>query len=156
VISEFRVGITVRRPRPEVASVMFDLHYLPAWLIGIRHVEVISGEPPHAGASVALMAKQGPVREEDVFEIVEHQHDLILLLQAKGRALTLELEGVPVGTVAWLWIEIERTGLRRLLSRWIDHRERQIAIRDLRRLKQFIESGEYRNWWVEAEAEADA
>jgi hypothetical protein len=146
VTSEFRVGITIRQARPEVAAVMFDVRYLPAWLSGVGQIEVVSGEPPAETARVALGNQE--------FEIVEHLHDLTLVLQGKTTTLTLALEGVPIGTVAWLDVQTERTGLGRLLSRIIDHRERRIAIRDLRRLKQFIESGEYRTWRVEAEAEA--
>jgi len=147
VKSGFKVGITVRRARPEVASVMFDVNYLSGWLSGVRSVEVESGTPPHVGATVAL----GSGRFADIFEIVEHQDDLLLVLKGENRTLTLALEGVPVGTVAWLGIETERTGLRRLLRRLIDSRERRSAIRDLRRLKQLIESGDYRTWWAETD-----
>ena len=131
---------------------MFDVNYLPGWLSGIRDVAVMSGAPPEQGASVALLASRGAARPQDVFEILEHQPDLTLVLQSETRTLTLALEGVPVGTVAWLAVQTERSGLRRMLSALIDRRTRRTAIRDLRRLKQFIETGEYRTWWVEAEA----
>ncbi len=124
---------------------MFDVRYLAAWLDGIRRVELRSGEPPEEGATVALT--------DEVFEIVEHEHELTLVLQGERRTITLALEGVPVGTVAWVGIQTERTGLKRLLSRWIDHRDRKVAIHDLRRLKQFVESGEYRTWWADPDAE---
>ena len=131
---------------------MFDVNYLPGWLSGIRDVAVMSGEPPEEGASVALLASRGAARPEDVFEIMEHQPDLTLVLQSETKTLTLALEGVPVGTVAWLAVQTERSGLRRMLSALLDRRTRRIAISDLRRLKKFIETGEYRTWWVEAEA----
>lgn len=124
---------------------MFNVRYLAAWLDGIRRVEPRSGEPPEEGATVALT--------DEVFEIVEHEHELTLVLQGERRTITLALEGVPVGTVAWVGIQTERTGLKRLLSRWIDHRDRKVAIHDLRRLKQFVESGEYRTWWADPDAE---
>lgn len=150
-MSGFRVGITVRRPRPEVAAVMLDVHYLPGWRVGIRKVEVVSGEPPEVGARVLLVG----ARPDDIFEIVEHEPDLLLVLQTDTRTITLGLEGVPVGTVAWLAVDTERTGLSRLIGRLTDRRARRVAIRDLRHLKQFIESGEYRTWLTEEAAEED-
>jgi hypothetical protein len=144
-MSGFKVGITVRRARPEVASVMFDVNYLTGWLSGVSSVVVDSGAPPGVGATVAL----GNGRHADIFEIVEHQPDLLLVLEGETLTITLALEGVPVGTVAWLGIETERKGLRRLFRRVLDGRARRVAIRDLRRLKRLIESGEYRTWWVE-------
>ncbi len=126
---------------------MFDVNYLTGWLSGVRSVEVESGNPPAVGATVALSAGSAP----DIFEIVQHEPDLLLVLESETRTLTLALEGVPVGTVAWLGIETERTGVARLFRRLLDTRERRIAIRDLRRLKRLIESGEYRTWWVEAD-----
>ena len=149
--SGFRVGITVRRARPEVASVMFDLHYLPGWRTGIRSVVFVSGQPPQEGACVKLLG----ARPDAEFEIVEHDPDLTLVLQSDTRTISLGLEGVPVGTVAWLAVETERTGLGRLIGLWTDRRARRVAIRDLRRLKQFIESGEYRNWLTEDSADDD-
>ena len=142
----FRVGVTIRRPRPEVAAVMFDLRYLPAWLRGIREVEVDSGEPPNVGACVAL--------DKDIFEIIEHENEMKLVIEGDTRTLGLSLEGAPVGTIAWLEIQTERTGLMRVMSYWIDRRRRARAIADLRRLKQFIELGSYKTWWTEAEGEA--
>jgi hypothetical protein len=153
VISDIRVGITVRRPRPEVAAVMFDVHFLPGWLSAVRNVEILAGQPPKEGARLALIGGRAAARPDEVFEVVEYQPDLTLVLKGPSKTLTLSLEGVPVGTVAWLEFQTERTGLRRLLWLFADHRERRIAIRDLRRLKQFIESGEYRTWFLEAEAE---
>jgi hypothetical protein len=147
--SGFRVGITVRRARPEVSAVMFDLHYLPAWRTGIRNVEILSGEPPQEGSRVMLRG----ARPDAAFEILEHETDLTLVLRSDSRTLSLGLEGVPVGTVVWLGVEIERTGLSRLIGLWTDRRARRVAIRDLRRLKQFIESGGYRTWLAEDSAE---
>jgi hypothetical protein len=144
-MSEFKVGITVRRARPEVASVMFDVNYLTGWLSGVRSVEIDSGAPPEVGSTVAL----GRGRHADIYEVVAHEPDLLLVLESEALTLTLALEGVPVGTVAWLGIETERKGLGRLFRRLLDSRARRTAIRDLRRLKRLIESGEYRTWWVE-------
>ncbi len=124
---------------------MFDVNYLTGWLSGVPSVEVESGSPPAVGATVVI----GAGRNADIFEIVEHEHDLLLVLQGETWTLTLALEGVPVGTVAWLGIERERSGLGRLFRRLLDSRARRTAIRDLRRLKRFIESGEYQTWWVE-------
>ena len=149
--SGFRVGITVRRARREVATVMFDLAYLPGWRSGIRGVEVVSGHPPEEGARVRLNG----ARPDAEFEIVEYEPDLTLVLQSETRILSLGLEGVPVGTVVWLGLETERTGLARLLGLWTQRRARRTAIRDLRRLKQLIESGEYRTWLTDPDEDAE-
>jgi len=149
VISEVRVGITIRRPRPEVASVFLNVHYLPGWFSGVRDVEVVSGEPPAPGARVDMVRTRPQLRHAEPFDIAEYRPHLTLVLRGETRTLTLELEGVPVGTVAWLEIQTKRSGLRRLLRRLIDYRERRAAIGDLRRLKQFVESGDYRTWLEE-------
>ncbi len=151
MIGGFRVGITVRRARPEVAAVMFDLHYLPAWRSGIRGIEIVAGQPPDEGARIVLRS----ARPDGEFKIVEHQPDLLLMLQSDTRTIGLSLEGVPVGTVAWLSVETERSGLGRLIGFLTDRRARRAAIRDLRRLKQFIESGEYRAWLTESPPDDD-
>lgn len=152
MISEIRAGVTIRRPRREIAAVMFDLHFLPGWLGSVRDMEVESGDPPAAGAIVAMIGGRLPLRRVDVFEIAEHRPDVLLVLRGDVRTMKFELEGVPVGTVVWLQIEIERRGFKRLFSPWLNYRTRRQAIRDLRRLKVFIESGEFRSWFQAAEA----
>ena len=132
---------------------MFDVHFLPGWLSGVRSVEILAGQPPDEGARVALIGGRVAAQPDEVFDVAEYQPDITLVLKGETRTLTLALEGVPVGTVAWLEFQTERTGLRRLLRSFVDHCDRRAAIRELRRLKQFIESGEYRTWFAEAEAE---
>ncbi len=149
MILEIRVATTIRRPRPEIAAVMFNPHYAPGWMAGVREAEVREGQPPELGASFALIGRRLPLLQEEVFEIVEHHPDLTLTLEGDSRTLGFELEGVPVGTVVWLIIQTEPAGFQRLLPHWTRSRQRRAAIRDLRQLKQFIESGEYRTWETE-------
>ena len=144
MISEVRVGITVRRPRPEVASVFLEPRFLSAWLSGVRDVEV-------SGAHVALVGVL-PGRQAEKFAIVDYRHDLALVLEGEKQTLIFELEGVPVGTVVWFEFHTKRAGLTRLLRPWLDYRERIHAIRDLRRLKKFVESGDYRAWVEDSDA----
>ena len=155
MISEIRVGVPIRRPRREIAAVMFDLHFLPGWLAGVRDMAVESGEPPAAGAIIAMIGGRMPLRRVDLFKIAEYQPDAMLVLRNEARTLTFQLEGVPVGTVVWLHIETQRGGFARLLSPWLNYRSRRQAIRDLRRLKVFIESGDFLTWFQEAEASTE-
>ena len=155
MISEFRVGVTIRRPRREIAAVMFDLHFLPGWLAGAGDMAVGSGDPPPAGAILAKIGGRMPLRRTDVSKIAEYQPDTMLVLRNEATTLTFQLEGMPVGTVVWLHIETQRGGFARLLSPWLNYRTRRQAIRDLRRLKVFIESGDFLTWFQDAEASTE-
>jgi hypothetical protein len=147
VTTGFNVGITIRRPRPEVASVMFDLAFLPLWRTGVRSVAYLSGTPPEVGATVVLAAR----RKGEEFEIVEHQHNLNVVLESDRRTITLALEGAPVGTIAWLGLQTERSAFGQLLAPLWGWRARRRAIADLRRLKRLIESGAYKTALEEPE-----
>ena len=118
--------------------------FLPAWVSAVRDIEVSGG---HA-ALVSVL----PGRHAEKFAIVDYRQDLALVLEGEKRTLIFELEGVPVGTVAWFGFHTKRAGLTRLLRPWLDYRERIHAIRDLRRLKKFVESGDYRAWVEDSDA----
>lgn len=143
---EVRVATTVRRPRPEVAAVVFEPFYAPGWMNDVRDTEIVSGRPPAVGATFTLVGTRLPIRPSEMFEITEYDADLFLTLRGKNKTLAFEMEGVPVGTVVWMTITSECRGWQRLLRPWILYRRRRAAIGDLRRLKQFIESGDYRTW----------
>jgi hypothetical protein len=152
VTSEISVATTIRRPRQEVATVMFNPYYAPAWMAGVRAAEGRSGQPPEQGATFALIGGRAPLRRSEEFEIVEHEADQFLTLRAPTRMFEFELEGTTAGTLVWLHWSDESARDVPLLSALTQLRRRRAEIRALRRLKHFVESGAYRTWRAPGDA----
>jgi len=152
VTADISVATTIRRPRHEVAAVMFDPYYAPAWMAGVRAAEGRSDRPPQPGtqpepgATFTLVRGRTPLRRTETFEIVEHRPDDLLILRAPTRTFAFELEGTTAGTLVWLHWHSDLGRDMPLLSDWTHLCRRRAQIRALRRLKRFVESMAYRRW----------
>ncbi len=138
--SEYRVAVTIRRPRQEVATTMFDLARAPDWMEGVLGYEPDSGEPPEPGSVFAWRIG----KRAEVFEVVEYEDARTLVMESDDRVLTFELEGVPEGAIAWITAWSDAGGLRGLTNIVRFAKQRRAAIRGLRKLKRLVESGRYR------------
>ena len=138
--SEYRVAVTIRRPRMEVAEAMFDLGRTPDWMQGVLGYQAESGTPPELGSEFAWRIG----KRAEIFEIVEYEEARTLVMESDDRVLTFELEGVPEGSIAWITAWSDAGGLRGIMNVFAFARQRRAAIRSLRKLKQLVESGRYR------------
>ena len=142
--TDIRVAVTIRVPRPEIAAVMFNPRFAPSWIGGVKSIHIESGEPPALGSIFAVLSGAALKKRAEIFEITEYVPDRSLTMESDDRVWHFELEGAPVGMIVWLSVWEEPTGLRRLLAPLQEHWLRRAVIRDLRRLKRLMESGEYR------------
>ena len=149
---DINAATTIRRARGEIAPVMFDPHFMPAWMGGVREVFPLEGEAPTPGATFERDISQYFQSRTEVWEVLDYVRETSLVLSGEDATWRFHLEGAPVGTIVWISAKFSVQGWRRvILLPWLAFRARRAAIRDLRRLKQFIESAEYLGWGQEAE-----
>jgi len=140
---EIRPGITVRRPRREVAAVIFDPRYDESWMETLRPVDPEDvGRPglaPINPGSIRFLLRDVVVwlretsREPGRF--VEFEADEPYKLWIRQ-----DLESIPEGTLVRMRIRVALTGLPRLLRPLVHRRLRRSVIGDLEALKALVEN----------------
>ncbi len=138
---QIRVAATIRRARPEVAAVMFDPLFAPAWIGGVVDTRRLS----HDAAFERVIRSFGRERTE-VIEISLHVPNRSVTVRSRAATHRFALERVPEGAVAWIEVQTQPTGLARACAPLFRMLLRRAALRDLRRLKRLMESGEDRSW----------
>ncbi len=155
---EIRPGITIRRPRREVAAVIFDPRYNESWLETLRPLapddEAPSEDPAiHADAD----APDGALRtclirfllRDVIVELRETSRDPERFVEYEADEpyqlwVRQDLESIPEGTLARIRIRVRLTGLPRLLSALVRRRLRRSVIGDLEALKALVENSPHR------------
>lgn len=152
-----RPGITVRRPRREVAVVMFDPRHEESWLDTFRrddaNEEPIDPDAPHERLlRLPLRERVIPVRvtARDAERFLEFQAEEPFELLIRQ-----ELESIPEGTLVRIRVRIRLRGLGRLLKPLITWRLRRSLIADLTALKSIVENSPHRGIAAARPAVAD-
>jgi hypothetical protein len=149
---ETKIAITIRKPRVEIAEIMFDPLLAPAWMGDVMYSEVATeGVLPLGGTFEWVRMLAGNELTEEV-EVLERTPQVSLVWRAEGGLRTtmrFTLEGIPEGAVVRVWCRVEPSGFWYLLWPFLPSMLRRGLTRDLRELKQFMESGEYKTWWLE-------
>lgn len=143
---DVEVAVTIRRPRPDVAAVMFDPRYDTAWIGGAVQARADQPGPLRRGTKIACVSRVLGRRVTDVREVVDHVPDrrIEMLAQAFDLRIRYELEGIPEGTIARVSAQGSASRRWGLLLRAINPLVRRAVIRDLGRLKTLLESGAWR------------
>jgi hypothetical protein len=143
---DVEVAVTIRRPRPDVAAVMFNPRYDTAWIGSAIEVRPATPGPLRRGTQIARVSRFFGRRVADIHEVVEHEPDRRLEMFARAFDLRIryELEGIPEGTIARIHAHGSPTGRMRFVVRAINPLLRRAVIRDLSRLKSLLESGAWR------------
>ena len=146
-----RVDVTtetvIHRPREEVAAYAADPDHVPAWYVNIRSVEWKTPPPAAVGSRIAFVAQFLGRRLEYTYEIVE--------LVPPERLVMRTAEGPFPMETSYTWTAIddgathmtlrnrgEPTGFSTLLTPLISSMMRRATRKDLKRLKQLLESQE--------------
>lgn len=144
---DVEVAVTIRRPRPDVAAVMFNPRYDPAWIGGVLQVRPAPPGPLRHGTKIARVSRLLGRRVADIREVVEHVPDRRVEMVAQfppGLRIRYELEGIPEGTIARISAWGCPTGRLRFAVPAINPLLRRAVIRDLARLKALLETGAWR------------
>jgi len=142
------VAITIRRPRIDVARVMFSPRYDTAWIGRLRNSVANTAGPLRAGVTVAHEWRWFHRRIAEVSEVVQHTQGRVLELATRlpfALRLRYELEGIPEGSIARIRMVGTASGALRFIAPVANMLLRGAVIRDLDRLKALLESGAWRH-----------
>ncbi len=149
---EVKVAITIRRSRADIAEVMFDPLLAPAWMGDVMYSEVSAPAAVPVGGTFEWVRVFAGNEMTEVVEVLERKPNVTLSWRTRGSLRTtirFALEGIPEGAVVRCWTKVEVSGFWWLLLPVLSTMLKRAMTRDLRDLKQFMESGEYRTWWLE-------
>jgi hypothetical protein len=138
------VAITIRRPRRDVAAVMFNPRFDFAWIGFMAGQQRTSLGPLRRGTKVHREWRLLGRRVPELCEVAEHVPDRCVEMVGQSRLawrIRYELEGIPEGTIARVRTQASPSRRLRLFVPTINLFLRRAAIRDLDRLKLLIESG---------------
>lgn len=137
--------VVIARPRPAVAAIMFDLRYASLWATGVVSCTPLAPGPMRAGLRVKQVARFLGVKSTFIYEVVSMEQDRFVELRIDSPLemwVLHELEDAPAGTLVRI-----RTasvggdpGFTRLFGRVLGYLARYNVRRDLRQLKQLVES----------------
>ena len=142
------VAVTIRRPRHDVAAVMFNPRYDAAWIGAVRKTQRAAPGPLRNGARVAREWRWLGYRGVETCEVVEHVPDRCMEMTTRlpfGLRIRYELEGIPEGAIARVRIHGQAAGLLRVMAMALNPLLRSTVIHDLDRLKALLESGVWRS-----------
>jgi hypothetical protein len=118
-VIDVEVAVTIRRPRRDVAAVMFDPRYDTAWIGGMLQVRSATPGLLRRAMKVALVARVLGRRVADIREVVDHEPDRRVEMIARipfGLRTRYELEGIPEGTIARIHARGRPTGRLRFVA----------------------------------------
>jgi hypothetical protein len=144
---DVEVAVTIRRPRQDVAAVMFNPRFDPAWVGGVVQSRSATPGPLRSGSKIAQVSRFLGRRVADIREVADHVPDRCVELIARvplGLRIRYELEGIPEGTIARIRAHGCPTGRLRYVVPAINPLLRRAVSRDLGRLKSLLESGAWR------------
>lgn len=138
---EIRPGVTIRRPRREVAAVMLDPRHEASWLETFARVEGEDADPSLRRVRLLFRPVRATLRVTgyDPERFVEWQADEPWPLFVRQ-----DMESIPEGTLVRIRVRVELTGLARLLRSLVARRLRRSLIADLETLKGLVENSPHR------------
>jgi hypothetical protein len=144
---DVEVAVTIRRPRRDVASIMFNPRYDTAWIGNVLQARSATPGPLRRGTKITFVSRFLGRRVADVREVVDHEPDRRVEMISRfplGLRVRYELEGIPEGTIARIHAQGRPTGRLRFVTPALNPLLRWTVIRDLDRLKALLESGAWR------------
>lgn len=144
---DIEVAVTIRRPRRDVAAVMFNPRYDTAWIGGLVQVRPTTPGPLRLGSRIACVSRFLGRRVADIREVVEHVPDRCVEMTARfplALRIRYELEGIPEGTIARIRAQGGPTGRLRYVVLALRPLLRRAVVQDLDRLKLLLETGAWR------------
>jgi hypothetical protein len=143
---DVEVAVTIRRPRQDVAAVMFNPRYDRAWIGNVVQVRPTTPGPLRRGSKIEFVLRFLGRRVADIREVLEHEPDrrLVMVARAFDLRIRYDLEGIPEGTIARISARGHPTGRLRFVMLALNPLLRWAVIRDLDRLKLLLESGAWR------------
>lgn len=140
---EIRLATTIRRPRTEVAAVLFDPAHDPEWTAGLLEVHPSAPGPLVQGMVVERVHaafRREVVDQQDVLAATPERSAVLRRFHPYPLVLRYDLERIPEGTLVRLRVLTEVHWLRRLLGPGMKRRFRSRWLRDLTTLKDLLES----------------
>ena len=131
------VAVTIRRPRHDVAAVMFDPRYEVGWIGGMMASTSTPPGPLRRGAMIVRELHRFGRRMTEQREVTDYVPERRVETLSRGPwhvHIGYELEGIPEGTIARIIVEGRPPGWARFLAPVIDLMLRRAVIRDLDRL----------------------
>ena len=141
---DVEVAVTIRRPRQDVAAVMFNPRYDTAWIGNVMQVRPATSGPFRRGSKIATVSRFFGRHVTDIREVVDHEPDRrveIITRYPFGLRVRYELEGIPEGTIARISARGRPSGRLRFFMPALNLLLRRAVVRDLGRLKTLLESG---------------
>ena len=141
---DVEVAVTIRRPRRDVAKVMFNPQYDPEWIGSVLEVQRGDAGPLRQGSAVQRVSRCYWRRCVSMLRVVEHVPDRTLELSGDrpfAQRIRYTLEGIPEGTIARVEVKRAAGGHAPLPAGIAAVLMRRATIRDLDRLKWLVEAG---------------
>lgn len=138
---EMRPGVTIRRPRREVAAVMLDPRHETSWLETFARVAEDDHDPPLR--LVRFLLRPRPV----ALRVTGHDAERFVEWQAEEPwpiFIRQDMESIPEGTLVRIRLRVQLSGLARLLKPLVARRLRRSLIADLETLKGLVENSPHR------------
>jgi len=138
---DIRPGITIRRPRREVAVIMFDTANEEFWLETYRKVD--PDDPATSERLMRFLLRDRPVD----LRVTARDPERFVELQAESPyeiMIRQDLESIPEGTLVRIRIRVHLRGWMRPLRRLVALRLRRSLIADLETLKSIVENSPHR------------
>ena len=142
---DVRAEVSINRSRQqEVAEYAMNPDYDPVWIGGISEAKMITDPPLREGTQVSRVASFLGKRIDYVLEVVGHEPASLLAMRSvKGpfpMKVTYEFEEASGGTMARIRVEGEAGGFYKLASPLMSRSVKHNITKDLRTLKQLLES----------------
>jgi hypothetical protein len=141
---DVEVAITIRRPRRDVARVMFDPRYDATWIGGVIEAERGGAGPMLRGSTWQRTCRRLWRRRRTGLCVVDFVPDSALEFRADpplAERTRYTLEGIPEGTIVRIETQRDADGGVRLPAAIGCMLLRRAVIRDLDRLKWLVEAG---------------
>lgn len=138
---EIRPGVTIRRPRREVAAVMLDPRHEASWLETFARVEADDHDPPRR--LVRFLLRPRPI----ALRVTGHDPERFVEWQAEEPwpiFVRQDMESIPEGTLVRIRLRVVLSGLTRLFKPMVARRLRRSLIADLETLKGLVENSPHR------------
>jgi hypothetical protein len=143
---DIKVAATVRKSRKDVAAIMFDPRFAPAWA-RVLDAKLLSDPPIRVGTRIARVRRRLGRLCHDIHEVTALIPERLLEVRAAKpypMAIQYELEGIPEGVIATIRASGQPAGLTRLLEPLLRMRLRRQIMGDLYALKRLMETNAFR------------
>ena len=143
---DIKVAATVRKPREDVAAVMFDPRFAPAWA-RVSDAKLVSDPPIRVGTRIIWIMRRLGRLCHDMYEVTAHIPERLLEIRTVRpypMAIQYELEGIPEGVIASIRASGQPRGLTRLFEPLVRMRLRRRILADLYSLKRLMETNGFR------------